>query len=103
MNLNNKKRREYMSDQFEKDLETAMKIEATSPSGAKIRPSLKAVPEDPTRTTKQMIEQFTKVKQGLQEELIQAHKDQAMANERVDDLMQAIHIMSAAITMLTTD
>jgi DNA-binding ferritin-like protein len=86
-------------DNFSKEVENVL-LKGT-PTGTTVKmPSLKAVPEDPQRTTKQMLEQFDKIKQGLETELETAHKDLNRAHERVDDLLNAIHIMAVAIQML---
>jgi hypothetical protein len=72
-----------------------------TPTGTTVKmPNLKAVPEDTQRTTKQMLEQFHKIKDGLEVELATEQKDLNRAHERVDDLINAIHIMSVAIQML---
>jgi hypothetical protein len=68
--------------------------------------ALKAVPPmpninaDPLRTTKQMQEQFVKIKEGFQADLQKAEDERNVLDLRINDLNLAIRVISTSLSML---
>ncbi|RPH74020.1 hypothetical protein EHM76_04275 [bacterium] len=72
--------------------------------GTGIRPTLKAVqPPDPHRRTKQMLDQFAKIKEGLQTDLTKAQEERNQLDANMDDLELAIRVISSAQAMLDVE
>ena len=91
-----------MAEEFAKEVEKELLKETT---GTTYRPTLKAVaaPPDPQRTTKQMIENFAKIKDGLKVELEQVIEEHRLLVERIDDIELAIRVLSSAQAMLDVE
>ena len=73
------------------------------------RPAFKAVTTagpsdpDPQRTTKQMLEQFGKIKEGLKADLEKEVEEHRRVVDRIDDLEHAIRVLTSAQAMLDVD
>jgi hypothetical protein len=66
-----------------------------------LRPSLKAVPApEPHRRTKQMLDQFAKIKEGLKADLAKAQEERNQLDANMDDIELAIRVISSAQAML---
>jgi hypothetical protein len=65
-----------------------------------VPPSMPNVAADPQRTTKQMTDQFTKIKEGFQADLQKAEDEREQLDLRIHDLNLAIRVISTSLSML---
>ena len=91
-----------MVDELEKALDKEF---AKENLGARAQ-ALRAVPPsmpnvaDPQRTTKQMTDQFVKIKEGFQADLQKAEDERTQLDLRINDLNLAIRVISTSLSML---
>jgi hypothetical protein len=94
-------------DELEKELAKEFSKDGLGGQGLGARQqALKAVPPmpnvnaDPQRTTKQMTDQFTKIKEGFQADLQKAEDEREQLDIRIHDLNLAIRVISTSLSML---